>query len=354
MTGPELDATYRSLGQQLHEGHMRRLGIEPTQRIARIYNHARYAAEHAWRNRLYTDRFAELLAENGALTRPALTLHDGWAIDTSQSLPHLDRVLAQADEILKERSGVRTSGQNAYRSYFQNVFTRDDAVTWPAFMDFATSSDLLATVGAYLKTVPALSTTLPAGIRLVESSRDFDDQPDNPHDSQLYHIDYYSLPNVYVLVLVEDTELDQGPWTFLPRKTSQRVRAANNYWQHGCDYRLSDEQVFAVANPEEQISFSYPRGTVLFIESSGCMHFGSRNAIRPRFQLMFGYTGACRTDFSELAMCPQTWPYKEEDPLLRRLVADKYLQPPAYQQNLNAQDLDAVRREMEAAEQALT
>jgi len=56
-----------------------------------------------------------------------------------------------------------------------------------------------------LQSIPALSTTLPSGIRFVESNAAFDDQPDKPRDSQLYHIDYYSLPNVYILVLLRDT-----------------------------------------------------------------------------------------------------------------------------------------------------
>src|SRR5262249_2274117 len=156
--------------------------------------------------------------------------------------------------------------------------------------DFATSSDVLATVSDYLRCIPALSTTLPSGIRFVESDAQFDDRPNDPHDSQLYHIDYYSLPNVYVLVLLRDTTPEHGPWTFLPRSVSLRAAKQLCYWGRRRGYRVSDEEVYSVVDRKDVIEFCYPRGTVLFIESSGCFHYGSRNSVKPRFQLMIGYS----------------------------------------------------------------
>lgn len=71
------------------------------------------------------------------------------------------------------------------------------------------------------------------------------------------------------------------------------------------------------------IEFAHPRGAVLFIESSGCFHFGSRNCVKPRYQLMLGYTGACRTDFTEDFKPVKTYPMRESDSKLRKMVLDK-------------------------------
>ncbi len=318
-----LDQLVRPLARRLHAGHMQRLGIAPTMRLAHGLNRLKFGRHHAGRCRLYRDQLDDLLAENGPATCPPITMRDGWALDTSLSLPHLDRVLADSDQIIRERAGVRRTAEGAYRSYFQDMWTPADAERYPSFLDFATSTDVLSVVSRYLQSIPALSTTLPAGIRLVESSAEFDDQPDRPHDSQLYHIDYYSLPNVYVLVLLADTSAEQGPWTFLPRSLSQRVAAELKYWKRGKPYRLSDEEVYSVADPGAAIAFTYPRGSVLFIESSGCLHYGSRGAVRPRYQLMYGYTGACRTDFSETIMKPKVYPIRATDSRLRKMVLDK-------------------------------
>ena len=100
------------------------------------------------------------------------------------------------------------------------------------------------------------------------------------------------MPNVYVLVLLRDTTFEHGPWTFLPRACSQIVGEKLGYWKRGKPYRVSDEEVYSVADRSQAIEFAYPRGTVLFIESSGCFHYGSRNSVIPRFQLMYAYTGA--------------------------------------------------------------
>ncbi len=353
MTPNELDNTFRELAQVLHQGHMQALGIAPTMQLAGLYNACKFASQKAWRDELYATNFENLLTENGPCTRPPIELHDGWALDTSLSLPHLDRVLEDADKIIAARRGVQKSSTGAYRCFFQNMFTMEDAYSFPSFMDFATSSDIIAIVGNYLKTIPALSTTLPQGIRLVESNAAFDDQPHLAKDSQLFHIDYYSQPNIYVLVLLTDTTLEQGPWTFLPKSLSTKVREDLDYWQPGHDYRLSDTQVYTRIHPSETLRFTYPRGSVLFIESSGCMHYGSRNAIHPRFQLMLGYTGACRTDFSEVVLPNNAYHADQTSPLLRQMVADKYMFAPGQSPHMPDHLLPEVLSQMDAAARQL-
>lgn len=310
--------------RRLHADHMALLGIEDTMSLARAFNRRRFAEQDRLRRRLFEEERDRLYAEAGGLSRPVLQMTDGWAVDRSGTLPDLADAVEQAREVVARRAGVRTSAPGAYRSFFQDVWdVENDPREFPGVVDFATSPDVVATVADYLGCIPALSTTLPSGIRVVESNRKYDDRPDEPHDSQLYHIDYYSLPNVYVLVLLEDTGPDQGPWTFLPRSVSQRVRSELGYWKHGRGYRLTDGEVYSVADPAEAIEFTGERGSVLFIESSGCLHFGSRNAVRPRFQMMLGYTGAWRTDLTEAFMPPKRLPVSPDDSLLRRLVLSK-------------------------------
>jgi hypothetical protein len=319
----KMDTFLRPLAKRLHADHMSALGIANTMRLAHAYNWLTFRRQQAWRRSLYHEQFNALLKENGPPVRPRIKMQDGWAIDTSMSLPHLDRVLKDAEEIIAERGGIRHLPAGAYRSYFQDIWRPADLDKYPSFLDFATSSDVLATVGDYLKSIPALSTTLPPGIRFTESNAAFDDQPDRPHDSQLYHRDFYSWPNVYVIVLLRDTAHENGPWTFLPRSVSQRAAAALNYWGRQCPYRITDEKMYSVVDRKEVIEFCGPPGTVLFIESSGCFHYGSRNSVKPRFQLMIGYTGACRTDFSEIVMKPQFFRVRASDSRLRKLVLDK-------------------------------
>ena len=314
---------FRPIAARLHANHMSRLGIANTMRLAHLYNQLKFGHQDRWRRGLYQTQLATLLEENGGLSRPPIEMKDGWALDTSMSLPHLDRVLEDSDNIIAERSGERRSSKGAYRSYTQDICMPEDSERYPSFLDFATSSDVLSVVSHYLQSIPALSTTLPPGIRVMESNAAFDDQPDKPHDSQLYHMDYYSLPLVYILVLLRDTTPEHGPWTFLPRSVSQKTGRALNYWGRQRAYRVSDEDIYSVVDRKEAIEFCFPRGTVLFIESSGCFHYGSRNSIKPRFILMIGYTGACRTDFSEAILPHKVYPVRDTDSHLRKMVLNK-------------------------------
>ena len=172
-----LDTVFRPFAKRLQADHMSALGIANTMRLAHTYNRLKFGWEDNRRRWLYREKLQELIEENGPLSRPLTQLQDGWAIDTSMSLPHLQRVLEDAERIIDERSGIRRSNEGAYRSYFQDMWMTPDLERYPSFLDFATSSDLLATVADYLKCVPALSTTAPSGIRFVESNAAFDDQP---------------------------------------------------------------------------------------------------------------------------------------------------------------------------------
>jgi hypothetical protein len=326
--GPDAPWLFRMLAGWLHANHMSRLGLANTMRLARVYNHIKFSRHDHWRRSMYVQHMDSLLQENGGLTRPPIEMKDGWAIDTSFSLPHLDRVLADSEKIIAERSGVLRS-DNPYRSYFQDVWSPEDCEKYPSFLDFVTSSDVLAVVAHYLKCVPALSTTLPPGIRFVESNAAFDREPGRPKDSQLYHVDYHSVPNIYVIVLLRDTTPEHGPFTFLPRSVSQKAMKALAYRSRSTSYRISDQELYALVDRKEAIEFCYPRGTVLFIHSSGCFHYGSRNAIKPRFQLMVAYTGVCRTDFAEALMAHQVYPIHPSDSRLRRMVLEKNMRPVA-------------------------
>ena len=74
---------------------------------------------------MYQRQMNELLQENGGLSRPTLEIKDGYAIDTSFTWPHLDRILEDSEEIIAERSGERLTA-DPYRSYFQDVWPPQD------------------------------------------------------------------------------------------------------------------------------------------------------------------------------------------------------------------------------------
>ena len=319
-----IDRAMSPIARYLDANKMARLGIRNTMRVAKRYNRVLYGSYQRHREALWREHFDELAQEAGGLARPGHSrIQDGWALDTSGSLPHLDELLRQADEVIAERAG-KAPVDDRYRAFFRNLLEIEDHRRWPAFLDFGTSPQLVATVADYVGYIPALSKTLPTGVRMVESGKHLDALAHlPPRDSQVFHIDPYDHPMVYVIVLIRDCTTEMGPFTFLPATASASAAKQLKYWSRGRPYRLSDEEVYSVADERETVTLTLPRGTVLFCDTSSCFHYGSRDADAPRFQVMYGFTSVCRCDFSETYMPSFDYPVRPGDSRLKRLVTDR-------------------------------
>ena len=316
-----LERAARPVVRMLDGRYMARLGIANTQALARRYNRLKYGRFQQFRIN-QARQLSRVLGTDPAKL-PDVAMRDGWATDHSRTLPHLEALIEAGEQIIQRRGGAGAEASDQ-RSFIQNIVKYEDVVEHPAILDFATSPELLKPVVEHMQLVPRLSGDMPPGVRLAESSRQFDPTPDAPpRESQLFHLDIHDRPMVYVIVAIRDIQPDAGPFSFLPAGTSAEVARAIGYRRRRCPYRVPDETVYASASPDQLIEFAHPRGSVLWIDSTRCFHFGSRNAVVPRHQFMFAYISACRTDFTELYMAQQEYPTAPDDPLLRRMLLDR-------------------------------
>jgi hypothetical protein len=236
-------------------------------------------------------------------------------------------MVADAQEAIRDR-GV------------QQIVTDGHIARYPSILDFATSSDVLLPAIRYLGFIPTLSTAKPSGVRLAESDQRFVPDWDGKYRaSQLFHCGYHDTPMVYVIVCLRDVTRESGPFSFLPASASDRARAALGYHRRGVPYRVSDHEIFSAVDRKELVEFAYPAGTVLFLDSSRCFHYGSRDCVKPRYQMMYAYVSVARTDFTDLLrrespvplQDPATrerrmrYPVKPGDSLLRRMILDREL-----------------------------
>ncbi len=318
MTEAWIDRALRPWAARLQHNDMERLGIGNTMRLAKGWNRLRHGRLQSGLAAEYRERWSELIAENGAPQGAVSLLRDGWALDTTHSLPHLDRLLDEAAQVIAERGGRRI--KDTGKLFIQDILRAEDVERFPAILDFALSSEVLTAVADHLQAVPLLSLTLAPGVRLTESRADYDTAGGPPKESQLFHLDHHDSPLVYVIVLLKDVTPDSGPFCFLPAAASARAAAALGYRRRGAPYRVTDEEMYAVIDPAEVHKLIYPRGTVLFVDSSRCFHYGSRMAIDPRYQMMYNFVSACRTDLSELFMPLRSYPCGAGASRLRRLV----------------------------------
>ena len=318
-----LDSVVKPAARLLDRDSMQLLGVSNTMKLARTYNGLWYGKHHEYRTTQYRDNFEELIAENGNRVAPANEIKDGWVIDTSGKLPFLEQLIKDADEIIIERGGIKR--QDYGRPFFQELITEEHFKKYPSILKFATSSDVLSSICKYLEFIPVLSYSVPNGVRLIESWNKFDDAPDQPlRASQLFHLDYHDKPMAYVIVLLRDVTMENGPFCFLPKSVSEQAcRGLGNYHSKKGGHRVSDGKMYSIVSESELIKVCYPAGTVVFLDNSACFHYGSRNAVSPRYLMMFAYLSTCRTDFGDIWLVNMRYPVKSSDSRLRRMVLDK-------------------------------
>ena len=312
-----------AVARALESEDMRRLGIRRTSRIGRAYNRRRFGSLLRSRIERLPADLAELSEARGGVTAPRL--EDGFAIDDSRSLPHLDRVLEDMRAVASERGGRRW--EDVRKIFLQNILAPEDHLRYPSLLDFVTSPLVLEPVARQCGFVPHLSRALPRGVRLMESSTTFDPTPDEWRLSQLWHIDYHALPTIYVIVAVRDIGPEDGPLNFVGEAASRRVAEALDYGARGAPYRVTDERFDPLVDPDDVHRFCAPAGTVLFIDSSRCFHFGSRRPRNARYHLQYAYVSPVRNDFGDLLRGDQGFPTGPDDPPHRRLALDRTYLP---------------------------
>lgn len=307
------------------------IGVRNTKALATRYNRLRYGRYQRVREAAVREGFDALLAENTAAQGEpeaieGVELSDGWALDESHSLPHLEPMLEQANEVIEERTG--TQWEEFTRPFLQNLLPQEWLTRYPALLDFATSSALAGSIARYAGSVPVLSKAQPRGVRIMEASTVYDPTPTGPlRNSQMMHRDPHALPLVYVIVALRDVTPQSGPFEWVGIEASDRVGSEIDEGARRRPHYLPDEQVRPRFRDGEVHEFIVPKGTVLIIDSSRCFHCGSRNPVNPRYHLQLAYVPACRTDFTAPLLPQATYPIRETDSRFRRMLLDReYLQ----------------------------
>ena len=292
------------VARRLDAEKMSLLGIRNTMRIAKGYNTLRRGRLQRRRRSIWSESFVDLAAEAGGSPEPRIRLEDGWALDTSGSLPHLEEMLSQADEVIEERGG-QADVDDRYRAFFRNLITVDDHERWPGFLDFAGSPELVAIVADYLGFVPALSNTLPIGVRdgRVRQAPGRARPPRAPRQPGLPHRPLRPSDGLRDRARPRHATRAWARSRSCPLRSRSPRRERSGTGRAAAPTGSPTRRSTRWSTASETRRLTYPRGTVLFIDTSRCFHYGARDGERPRFQTMSATRrSAGRT--SARATCP--------------------------------------------------
>ena len=235
---------------------------------------------------------------NARNARPVMDRAGGWGAVGPANFAGLDRVLAVAEAIFErklaaDRGLQRSTGDSKNhlekRRFLRNLLLDEDIARNPELLDFALSDDALGIATSYLGMVPYLNR-----IDLLYSTpREADDLI----KSQLFHVDPEGLSQVKFFINVFEVGEAEGPFTFLPADASRRVLTSVRDLRRaqGKPYvgRYTDEEVAAAGASPRIVSLKGPRGSGVAIDTSKCLHLGSR--VRPGAFRLVLYVQYCTT-----------------------------------------------------------
>jgi hypothetical protein len=272
------------------------------------------------------------IAASYIASQPAGGLDSGGGFEVAQfdGIPEFAPVLATCRRLFEaKRVESRPEGFESWpverqakflsrkQSFFRYLLTDDDLRHHPELVEFALGDRTLGAATRYLGMVPYLS-----HVDLVYSLP----RPGGDNiDSQLFHLDPEGLKQVKFFIQIFEVGDAQGPFSFIPADTSARVLRDIAAWrrQHGVEpsRRYSDQEVAAVGGQRSLITVQGPAGTAIAIDTSRCLHLGSR--VQPgRFRLML-YLQYCTTREQTNAFDVERFSRDE----MRRLAVSHSIEP---------------------------
>lgn len=167
----------------------------------------------------------------------------------------------------------RAKGMLKKPQLFTRLLDPNDITLDSPYLRFVLQENLLRSVAAYLGVIPILK-----DIDIWYSAHPGTEDLSN---SQLYHSDWESVTQMKLFVYATDVTSESGPLTVMGAKTSEQVRKQLNYTYllHEKDDaygRITDEEVQRLIGDHDQHTLTGPAGTLAFVDTGRCLHYGSR------------------------------------------------------------------------------
>ncbi len=156
-----------------------------------------------------------------------------------------------------------------------SLVSKEDLHPDSIFLKFAVNETILNTVAKYLGSAPYLE-----NVKLLYSVP----IRENFLYSQQWHRDYEDVSQIKVFVCIQDVSEENGPFTFFPRQASRRIPRYTRYIGHA-----PDEYIKRFVPLSDAIAFTGTAGSTLMIDTTNCVHMGSR-CTKPRLMYTANYT----------------------------------------------------------------
>jgi len=199
---------------------------------------------------------------------------EGYRRFAPGELPGTGPVLARCLELQEERRKRLSASElhhNPRKDFLLSILSGPDFRDHPELVRFMVARPIVEAVARYLGSVPVLS-----GAHLWWS-------PPNAstRSSQLFHNDREDTEQLKLFLHVTAVSEQSGPLTLLPVRSSRRVRRRLG----GHKRRLSDAEIERTGALADRIRLTGEAGSAAFVDTSSCLHYGSRGNRSDRLML---------------------------------------------------------------------
>jgi hypothetical protein len=191
----------------------------------------------------------------------------GFLVFPPDSFPE-SRVIVEATRGMEENVDLTRKGlsKKARDGVMVPLLDKTTLTLDSPLIQFALRPDVIAAVSSYLGIVPVLT-----HVNVHYSSP----ATPEPKLSQLFHCDGEATSQVKIFVLCTEVTPASGPLTLLDAATSDAVRERVGY-HYGDRLRDTDKRVTKLLAPEKCHPVIGVPGTMCFVDTARCFHFGSR------------------------------------------------------------------------------
>lgn len=240
----------------------------------------------------------------------------GYRLLGKEELPGIQDVTRRASKIAKARikSGNLTKKEN---NPFYPILENQQFSDHPEIAEFSLSEPVLAAVTGYFGSVPQMSYM---GLWLTRAN-----EKANLFNSQLAHLDKPEVQILTLFINLSDVGSENGPFTFFPADVSRRICSVLGYQQRyftGADKseasgRIDDATIGRLEPDAGTVSLQGVSGTAAFVDTSECLHYGSRCRKGERVQLVIRFMPKHRGRFSANPVLNERY---ATDPLRRMIL----------------------------------
>lgn len=210
------------------------------------------------------ERRQQLASELAPSAAVSITRDQGFVLCAPGRFDEVPDIVRAARDVVHDVD-LEAKKAEANKPFMVKLVEKNTLSMDSPLLRFALRRDIVASAAAYLGMVPILQFA-----NVMFSSHAAAD----PAKSQLYHCDSDEAEQVKVFILCEEVTADNGPLTFVPARQSQVIR---DRVQYKYKTRLTDDAVREAADgPLEETMLTGARGTLAFLDTSRCLHYGSR------------------------------------------------------------------------------